>query len=749
MMKGWSFITIFVINLLTGTIIDGQETRTIKRLSSPVEFDGKPDETAWNDLGNFTLTMNTPTFGKEPSEKSEVMIGYDEYYLWIGARLFSKDPSKIVSTSKKRDETSKSSDSFGIILDTYNDNENALSFFTPPSSARIDYAIYNDAEIIGGAAAPGSPPMMAINMTWNTFWDVKTTRDDKGWYVEMRIPFSSLRFQTVNDVVKMGLIINRTISYNNEIDTYPAIDPKYSMSAATKPSLAAKVELQGVKSTRPVYFSPYVIGGYSSDYELNNDSTKYIGSDKPDFNVGGDLKYGITSNLTLDLTANTDFAQVEADDQQVNLTRFSLFFPEKRMFFQERSNLFSFNLGGNSDLFFSRNIGISNDQFVRIYGGARLTGRKDKWEMGLLDMQTARHDTIPSENFGVLRLRKQIINKNSYLGGILTSRIGLNGHQNYAYGLDGIFKLHREDFLSVRMAQSYDNDSSNKVFSVRPSFLFVNLEKRSQKGIGYNLAYSYSGDQFSPGIGFVQLPSVRGFSGNLMYNWLPGEKSRFFNYGISLNGTRFVSVTNGILETMIISPGWQMFTKKGYGAVINVQLDKEGVQSDFSISDSVSIKAGNYSFKSIMVGFMTPMAKPISCFIMLNSGEYYDGRQSGATIMPVLNFSSSFQLSGSYMYNHIFFPDRLTNKVLNIHIVNLKTLYMFNTKLSASVLAQYVNTQKELITNFRLRYNPREGNDFYLVFNYYKGISKAKEIPAFPPYYDRTIMLKYTYTFKL
>src|SRR5512136_1998312 len=163
------------------------------------------------------------------------------------------------------------------------------------------------------------------------------------------------------------------------------------------------------------------------------------------------------------------------------------------MFFQERSSLFDFSLGGFSDnLFYSRNIGIANGEPIRIYGGARLTGRLGRWDMGFLDMQTEEHGETPGENFGVLRMRRQVINQNSYVGGILTSKLGMNGDQNLAYGLDGIFRLYGDDYLNVKWAQTYDSKIGNKMNSLDPSFILIDWERRSEKGFGYNLNYIYS-----------------------------------------------------------------------------------------------------------------------------------------------------------------------------------------------------------------------------------------------------------------
>ena len=742
-----AFRTLIIV-LLMGfqSNVTSQETVKIKRVTGPVEFDGIPKESAWEDLDLFHLTMHRPNFGNQPSERSDVRIGYDNEFLWVGARLFMEDASKIFAVTKKRDQELFDYDAFGIILDTYNDNETGLAFFTAPTGLRTDYTISNDAAENGGGPGMNS----AMNTSWNTFWDVKTTRDDNGWYVEMRIPFSSMKFKPENDIATMGLIISRNISANNETDTYPSIDPKYGFMATNKPSLASTIEIDGARPLKPLYISPYVIGGFSRDWSLNEEETVYIKEDDPEYNAGIDIKYNINSNLTLDLTANTDFAQVEADDQQVNLTRYSLFFPEKRMFFQERSSLFDFSLGGHSDnLFYSRNIGIAHGEPIRIYGGARLTGRMGKWDMGFLDMQTAEHEDTPGENFGVLRMRRQVINPHSYAGGIFTSRLGMNGDQNVAYGLDGIFRLFGDDYLNIKWSQTYDSKTGNKMNCLDPSFVMVDWERRSEKGFAYNLNYTYSGQKFNPGVGFVMRGGVQGVNAGMMYGWIPGESSKLFNYKISIRGERYSRLEDGKLESMQISPEFEINTKKGLHSEFSIEFQQEGVMNDFKLSDSITISAGNYSFIGSGIMFGTSDSRMISVSGDLNAGQFYDGNRIGFRAEPNFNLSSSLKLSATYEFNAIRFPERETNNSLNIHSVNIKALYMFSTKLSASLLLQYVNTEDELIGNFRLRYNPREGNDFYLVYNDYRGISHNNSIPTLPQFFNKTIMVKYTHTFIL
>ncbi len=742
-----TFLIIILMIFFIPFCLFGQEVIKISRISEEIEFDGYPFEQVWNEATVFSLIMYSPNSGADPSEKSEVMIGYDQDYLWIGARLYSADPSDIVATSKKRDEESRNSDAFGVILDTYDDYENALFFYTTPSGSRTDYTIYNVAAGGFGGGRGGGRGRGPMNMSWNTFWDVETSRDEKGWYVEMRIPFSSLRFQNNNGITRMGMILNRRISSNNEMDTWPAIDPKYGYSATMKPSLARTIEFEDIEPVRPIYIAPYIIGGYSHNYNLNEEETEYIEEDGPEFDAGLDVKYGLTSNLTLDLTANTDFAQVEADDQQVNLTRYSLFFPEKRLFFQERSGIFDFRLGGLSNLFYSRQIGIVDDEQVRIYGGARLVGRTGKWDIGVMDMQTEKHKEISSENFGVARLRRQVINDYSYVGGIMTSRLGTNGNYNVAYGLDGIFRIFGDDYVDVRLAQTYETATANVPLSTDPTFAGITWERRSDEGFAYDLSYSYYGEEFNPGVGFIMRSGIQGVNTRFQYGWIPDETSKFFSYRGMMQFRRSTRVSDGGLETMEISPGWNLMTKQGFGSYLEFQYMKEGVEEEFSLSDDVDVLVGEYTFMGIRGRFFTPQSKPVSSMIGLEAGEFYDGRRISIEVTPTLNLSSSLQVSGSYEFNAVDFPER--NQKLRNHIIRTKVLFMYSTKLSVSVFVQYNNVVDEFIGNFRLRYNPREGNDLYIVFNEYRGIVNRETIPERPPFFGRTVLLKYTHTFRI
>ena len=452
----------------------------------------------------------------------------------------------------------------------------------------------------------------------------------------------------------------------------------------------------------------------------------------------------------MDLTLNTDFAQVEADDQMINLTRFSLFFPEKRKFFQERSSIFSFSFGGPSNLFYSRNIGLYDDQPVRIYGGARIVGRVGSWDLGFLDMQTAPFkDTLSSENFGVLRMRRQVINENSYVGGILTSRIGMDGKYNTAYGLDAILRIFDDDYLNIKWAQTFQTGFDNNLFSPDPAMISISWEKRKEEGFAYDLSWSRSGEEYYPGIGFEMREDYSFARTQFQYGWLPGKNSKLFSHSLFIRQMYFQSLIDGNLETLTAGPGWKFQTKSMMVGFLSLNYNIEDVKEEFSFSDDseVQIPLGRYEFVSLRGMITTPMSRKFYTIIMSTMGGFYDGDGASISFTPTWNISSSFELSGTYQFNWINFEER--SQKFNEQICRLKMLYMYNTKLSASTFIQYNSSNNVIISNFRLRYNPKEGNDFYIVFNEGRNTYPDMEIPAIPKISDRTFLVKYTYTFNL
>jgi Domain of unknown function (DUF5916) len=726
----------------------------IKRLLQPVIFDGIPDEDAWDSITPLKMTMHSPVFGKEPTEFADIRVSYDKSYFYLGAMLQYQDPATVRSVSLKRDFMGMGSDWLGIILDTFNDKENGMAFFTTPDGLRFDANIQRDAFVY-------MPDQMPMNVSWNTFWDVLTKQDSAGWSAEIRIPVSSLRFQTDKSEVRMGMILWRWIASKNEFDIFPAIPPNWGPNSMLKPSQAKEILFQELKPVKPLYVAPYILGGFKSTNDLNETETEYIKTNKPAFEAGLDLKYGISKGLIMDLTVNTDFAQVEADDQQINLTRFSLYFPEKRLFFLERASIFDFSLGGNSNLFYSRRIGLSDDeedpQPVRIYGGARITGRLKDWDIGFLDMQTAPFrskissrtpgSVLPSENFGVVRFRRQVINENSYVGMMATSRLGADGSYNLAYGFDGILRVFGDDYLELRWSQTFEDSVKNNSIT-EPSLLMATWERRASKGLKYGLGYTQSGVHFNPGIGFEMMDDYRLMRAEIGYGWISKEKSKLYTHSPDAMFMYRTYINDGSLMSFTNFTGWTFQTKSQWQGSLNFVYTIDNLRDSLEISeDEVYVIPGRYEYVNFMGTLVTAMSRSFYTMFMTETGQYYDGSRISVRLQPTWNISRHFELGGTYNFDYVRFKSR--GQEMTNHIIGIKALYMFDTHLSFNAYIQYNTALHGIITNFRLRYNPREGNDLYLVFNEDRNTNLQRELPYLPVYGSRAVMLKYTYTFNL
>jgi hypothetical protein len=333
---------------------------SIQKLNGELKIDGLINESVWKGITPLPLTMHWPDYKGTITEETEVRIAYNDQYLFVSAICYDTKPGAIQTTSFQRDGVSQQTDQVTLILDPYNDNENSLLFVVTPIGARADITVKNDAQGDG-----------SVSTSWNSYWIAESTIDENGWQTEMRIPFSSLRFQVNDNKVEMGMSIYRYVARKRELNTYPAIRPDWGFWSFGKASQAQTVEFEGIQNKRPWYTSPYLLVGTGHHYETD-DQNQHVRINDNDFQVGLDVQHAFSDNLNADFTINTDFAQVEADNQVVNLSRFSLFFPEKRRFFLERASTFDFKFDLNNNMFYSRNIGIENGNIVPLYGGARL-----------------------------------------------------------------------------------------------------------------------------------------------------------------------------------------------------------------------------------------------------------------------------------------------------------------------------------------------------------------------------------------
>ena len=734
-------VAIALTLLITGPALaqdSDREPLVIPRMQDPSVFDGRAEDPAWDQALSLPMVQWVPDFGAEPTQQTEILIGHSDEYVYMACRCHDDEvPS---ATTFRRNFNGVDSDFIMLTLDTFDDNENALSFATGPTGFRTDVAVSNDAE--------GDAP---LDFDWNAVWDVEAHESEDGWFVEMRIPIGSLRFSTDEGEVVMGLIAARYRARNSEIAIFPDIPPEWTYGW-WKVSRAREVVFEDLEPRRLFQVAPFALAGAGREATLNPEGAGYVTETDPAWEVGVDVKYGLADNLTLDLTVNTDFAQVEADDQEVNLTRFSLFFPERRQFFQERSSNFAFDFGGNDRLFYTRRIGLHQGQPVRILGGARMVGRSGPWDIGILNMQTAREpglgsqgEPLASENFGVARFRRQVLNPFSYVGTILTTRVGRDGTYNVGYGVDGIVRLSDDDYLVMKWAQTFDDAVSSRATSLDAGRVHLQWERRSFSGLSYDLRYDRAGPAYRPAAGFELRQDYFRVGDRVSYGWHHGAGSSVERQRVDLVADATFRNTDGSLESLEIGPRWSVQRRGGGGLSLGLTHRVEDLTEAFPIFEDLEIPQGRYSFPAGQANLSMPAGLPLRSSIGISGGGFYDGWIGSLQLTPTWNASRHVRMSGFYQLNRIEFPDR--DEAHTSHVGRLRVEVTPNVRYSIQAFVQYNSAADMVVGNVRFRYNPQEGNDFYIVFNEQLNTHRPIQ-PLRPPLSsNRVLLVKYTYTF--
>ncbi len=709
----------------------------IPRVRGEVILDGRVDEPFWDEIDPLPMTMHTPVFGGPLTERTEVRLAHDDRYLYLSGRLYDTEPDRIRTNTFYRDQYS-GDDLLALIVDSYNDFETAVWFVTNPAGVRNDRTISNDAEFSQG---------MPMNSDWNAHWEVATTQTDEGWFAEFRIPFSTLGFQDVDGDVTMGVIIYRFIPRKNERQTYPPIEPNWGGLSFAKPSQAQRVVLRGVHADKPVYVTPFWLGGLTQTPVLADPPTvpsrRWITEDEPTREFGGDVRFSPTSNLTVDVTVNTDFAQVEADDQQINLTRFPLFFPEKRQFFQERASTFSFSTGGFTDrLFHSRRIGLQDGRIVRIYGGARAVGRIGGLDFGLLDMQTGSVDGRPGENMGVLRLNQQVLNPYSSVGGMLTSRLGDTGENNVAYGLDASLRLVGDEYLILKWAQSFD-EAVEEADALSAGLIQARWERRRDEGLGYAAEFRRVGPDYLPRLGFQLRKDFLFYGGSLQYRHFLDDASTLRSAAVRMRTQNFLRLADRTPESRTIEPELHVEFRSGKQITVGTTSSFEDLDRPFSVA-GVTIPEGRYWFHEARARVEFPRSSRFRGDFNASVGSFYDGRRVGLALNPTVTPSKYLEVTAGYEVNRLRFDAR--DAGTTTHLVRLKLATALDAHVSFSAFAQYSNLADLTSLNLRFRYHFREGTDLWIVWNEGLNMERANGLdPRLPLSAGRSIMVKYTH----
>ena len=713
---GKSFFILFICCLLFPLIVSADPERMEYRAEAyrtyqSIEIDGEFNEEDWQNAKTITrLIQYEPAEGELISQPTEIRILYDAKEIYFGFTCFDDDISKMVANEMRRDGSGRDglreNDHVSILLDTYNDRRNGFYFRVNPLGAKEDIALINSGE--------------SRNQAWDAIWKCSTKINENHWTAEIGIPFSQLRFSK-SDNMTWGLNLGRSLMRNQEDATWAPLSKAHGFFARYRTDvIGSLVGLEGITPPRNLELLPYVLPGVNRIEE--DKQTDGV------FGYGLDLKYGITSNLTTDLTFNTDFAQVEADQEQVNLTRFSLFFPEKRPFFLEGAGLFDFGIPRTSFrrpppllLFYSRRIGLEEGRAIPIIGGGKITGKAGPYGIGMLNVFTNKFldETDPEDiidvqhtNYSVLRLTRDVFSG---------SRIGLIGINkqdtdtyNRASGLD--FTYRPTGSLDVRglWARTFEADVTGQNNALYVGSTWRNRDLRLE-GL-----YMDIGENFNPGVGYIQREGIRRINGQMRYS------PRLGKFGVRqiYTGPEFDFILNqdNQLETQEITlTNYFRFESGSYIGFLPKRTT-EHLDEDFEIRSGIIIPQGEYSFTEMMIRGSTDDTKALTGQYSVNFGNFYNGSRWGFTLNAGFKPNGRLNVQPIFQFNRVTLPQ----DAFNASIFGARVGYSFSTTLFAKIFAQWNSDDDIVVTNVLLNYIYRPGSDFYLVFNQIYGTGGVK-----------------------
>jgi len=720
------------------TIAQNQTDRATlraRRVTDPINIDGVLSEQVYEDMiPTSGFIQVEPREGELATEQTEIWILFDDDNLYVSARCFDSAPESVWVANEMRRDGLGQGELVGVLLDTFYDRRNAVEFVVNPLGGRMDGQITNE---------------RAWNGDWNPIWDVRAGRFDGGWTFEAEIPFKSLRYRP-GRVQTWGVQVERIVAWKNEYSTLAPVPASRGYLAAMMISQAATlVGVEVPDAGLNLEIKPYVIGEVATDRFAGRQADAATGD------VGLDVKYGVTENMVADLTANTDFAQVEADEQQINLTRFSLFFPEKREFFLENQGLFAFGgeasggqFAGTSNtpiLFYSRQIGLNQGLEVPIEAGGRLTGRIGKSSLGILNVQTA--DTpsanATATNFTVLSARHDLLRRSS-VGVLFTGRsvsrtgVGSNG----AFGVDGLFSFYENLNISTYWARTHTTTLDDDDLSYR-----AQLDYTGDR-YGLQLERLIVGDDFNPEVGFLRRDNfARSFG---LARFSPRPQTIAAIRKLTWEG-QFDYITNrdGVLETRQTQGRFTVDLENSDQFQLAHIRNYEFLERPFPIATDVTIAVGGYTFADTEAAYLFGRQRPLSGRVSLQHGNFYDGQKTSL----IFGFGGGFaggtrvkltrqlSLEPAISLHRITLPQgRFTTRLLTARTIYTATPFMF-----VSALVQYNSDTNAVSSNLRLRWEYRPGSELFLVYNE----QRDTLVPhRFPEIQNRALIVKVNRLFR-
>ncbi len=689
-----------------------------KRAAGPIRIDGELDEADWKGAPLAThFIQNEPREGEPATYETEVWFLYDEQNLYFGVVAHDAEPDKIIVNDLTRDFNTRSGDIFGLVLDTFHDERNGFMFETNPAGAMFDAQFVNEGR--------------EFNQNWDGVWYVKSRVTESGWVTEMAIPLKTVRFQDVERQTWGLNFVRRTRRLNE--DSYWAPLPR--IHRFTRLSLAGTLEdLEGLSPRRDIKVTPYGKVDVNDAADLSTDS---------DLDAGVDAKVGIGTGLRLDLTLNTDFSEVEADVQQINLTRFNLFFPEKRDFFLENSGIFRFgpaqdqrlsqfqasfgSAGGSSNLrggqsrgedllfFFSRRIGLSDEgQPIPVTFGGRLTGRVGNFDVGLLNIQTGDAPELASsglaangDNFTVARVRRNVFT-NSDVGLIFLNRENMEtDHYNRGLGLDANFRLSPRMDITGYVAKTKTPGLDGDDLAGRVEWSYEgNLLQLKAAG-------STLQDNFNPEMGFAPRIGVKRGSGFLGYHYRPSWWTGFLREINPHFELEYFTDQQNVVVSRYFNSHFALNFQNGGLLEFGLNTNLEQPQSDFPIYPGVTIPPGFYLFDEWFAMLFTDPSRMLSANTRVSTGGFYSGEKDSISLGGVLKLGEKLSAQVDWSYNDIV----LDEGAFTTHLLTTRFIYNFSTRMFLNGLIQYNNVTDEWNSNIRFNLIHHPLSDLFIVYN--------------------------------
>ena len=674
------------------------------------------------------LRQIKPDYGLPASEKTSIRVAYTNKSFYVAVVCYDKAPDKIVISDSRRDADLNDEDSFLFILDTYNDQQNGFLFGTNASGMEYDAQINNEGEGNFSSNRQQGGVIGGTNINWDASWEVKTESGDYGWSAEFSIPLRSIRFNSGTDKI-WGINFQRNISKRSETAYWANLPLGFDIKRL---SLAGKMTGINLKSPKNLKVIPYALTQVAQDNTISK-----INSSRADF--GGDIKYSLTPGLTLDLTYNTDFAQVEVDDQQVNLDRFNLFFPEKRPFFLENAGQFSVGSPGEVDLFFSRRIGIGDGgSLVPIIGGSRVSGKVGQTNVGLLSMFTDEVEIdgdigIVKNNYSVARVNHDFAKSRSSLGGLFVNRngIGISDDYNSVFALDGKLGLGKKAQIT-----GYISKSSTPGIKSR-EHAFKILAVYNWNGWNLRAGYTEVGEGFNPEVGFLQRSAFKKPEFLIFKQWRPNNTGKFLEVRPHVSYRGYWNFNN-TQETGFLHIDNHWVWESGFEIHTGINFTKETVLEAFPIS-LVTIDPGIYDHKELQFVMFTNPNNKASFRNRTYIGGYFGGSRISSSNKVNLRLGDKFNTETNFNYNRLKLPNGLTNVV----ITGVRLAYSFTPRMFLQSLVQYNNVSEITSVNARFGWLKNANTGLFVVINIVKDNDFLNQLN------NQSITIKYSYQFDL